>query len=71
MAAPRVLALNNEPASCGRRPKRPAHARVNGRPLGGVTLEVTPQISANNVVTLSLSPIVTLQDADSGSGRRR
>ena len=68
MAAPRVLALNNEPALVRTAAEAPT-ARPGQRPaLGGVTLEVTPQISANNVVTLSLSPIVTLQDADSGNG---
>ena len=68
VAAPRVLALNNEPALVRTAAEAPT-ARPGQRPaLGGVTLEVTPQISANNVVTLSLSPIVTLQDADSGNG---
>ena len=68
VAAPRVLALNNEPALVRTAAEAPT-ARSGQRPaLGGVTLEVTAQISANNVVTLSLSPIVTLQDADSGNG---
>jgi MSHA biogenesis protein MshL len=68
LAAPRVVALNNEPALVRAVAESPA-ARSGQRPaLGGVTLEVTPQISGNNVVTLSLSPIVTLQDADSGNG---
>ncbi len=68
VAAPRVLALNNEPALVRTAAEAPT-ARSGQRPaLGGVTLEVTAQISANSVVTLSLSPIVTLQDADSGNG---
>ena len=68
LAAPRVVALNNEPALVRAVAEAPA-ARSGQRPaLGGVTLEVTPQISANNIVTLSLSPIVTLQEADSGNG---
>jgi len=68
LAVPRVVVLNNEPALVRAVAEAPA-ARSGQRPaLGGVTLEVTPQISANNVVTLSLSPIVTLQDADAGSG---
>jgi type II secretory pathway component GspD/PulD (secretin) len=66
VAAPRVLALNNEPALVRAAAEAPA-ARSGERPaVGGVTLEVTPQISANSVVTLSLSPIVTLQDAAAG-----
>jgi type II secretory pathway component GspD/PulD (secretin) len=66
VAAPRVLALNNEPALVRAVAEAPA-ARSGERPaVGGVTLEVTPQISADSVVTLSLSPIVTLQDADAG-----
>jgi type II secretory pathway component GspD/PulD (secretin) len=66
VAAPRVLALNNEPALVRASVDAPA-ARSGERPaVGGITLEVTPQISAANVVTLSLSPIVTLQDADAG-----
>jgi type II secretory pathway component GspD/PulD (secretin) len=66
VAAPRVLALNNEPALVRAVAEAPA-ARAGERPaVGGVTLEVTPQISSNSVVTLSLSPIVTLQDADAG-----
>jgi type II secretory pathway component GspD/PulD (secretin) len=68
LAAPRVVALNNEPALV-RAVAEASAARPGQRAaLGGVTLEVTPQISANNVVTLSLSPIVTLQDADGGNG---
>jgi type II secretory pathway component HofQ len=67
VAAPRVLVLNNEPALVRAAAEAPA-ARPGQRPaLDGVTLEVTPQIAANNVVTLSLSPIVTLQDADGGT----
>jgi type II secretory pathway component HofQ len=68
VAAPRVLALNNEPALVRASAEAPT-SRSGQRPaLGGVALEVTPQISSTNVVTLSLSPIVTLQDADSGNG---
>lgn len=68
IAAPRIVALNNEPALVRAAAEAPA-ARPGQRPaVGAVTLEVTPQIAANNVITLSLSPIVTLQEADSGSG---
>jgi type II secretory pathway component GspD/PulD (secretin) len=64
IATPRVLALNNEPALVRAASESPA-ARAGERPqLGSVTLEVTPQISADGVITLSLSPIVTIQDAD-------
>jgi type II secretory pathway component HofQ len=68
LAAPRLVALNNEPALVRATAEAPA-GRPGPRPaLGGVTLKVTPQIAADNVITLSLSPIVTLQDADAGSG---
>ena len=68
VAAPRVLALNNEPALVRASAEAPTSRTGQRRALGGVALEVTPQISSTNVVTLSLSPIVTLQDADSGNG---
>jgi len=62
------VALNNEPALVRAAAEAPA-MRPGQRPaVGAVTMEVTPQIAANNVITLSLSPIVTLQEADSGSG---
>lgn len=68
VAAPRVLAMNNEPALVRAVAEAPA-ARSGQRPaIGGVTLEVTPQIATNNVITLSLSPIVTVQEADNGDG---
>ena len=67
MASPRMLTMNNEPALVAGTEAAPQP----GSAVSGVTLEVAPQISANNVVTLSLSPIVTLQDADSGNGRPR
>ena len=68
LAAPRIVALNNEPALVRAAAEAPA-MRPGQRPaVGAVTMEVTPQIAANNVITLSLSPIVTLQEADSGSG---
>ncbi len=64
LAAPSVVALNNEPALVRAGAEAPG-ARPGERPaLGSVTLEVTPQIASEGVITLSLSPIVTLQDAD-------
>jgi type II secretory pathway component HofQ len=68
VAAPRLLALNNEPALVRATTDAPG-ARPGQRPaLGSVTLEVTPQIASDGAITLSLSPIVTLQDADGGGG---
>jgi MSHA biogenesis protein MshL len=59
LASPRLRALNNEPAIV-----RCAEARTNAADsqsgLGAVTLSVTPQIGADGVVMLSLSPFVTL-----------
>ncbi len=58
LANPRILALNNEPAI------------VRGTMRGGeeieegVTLAVTPQISSEGAIMLSLSPIVSLRAAD-------
>jgi type II secretory pathway component GspD/PulD (secretin) len=58
LANPRILALNNEPAV------------VRGTMHGGnddeegVTLTVTPQISSEGAIMLSLSPIVSLRAAD-------
>jgi len=63
VASPRVLALNNEPALVRAALQSPAE--TGERPsVGSVTLEVTPQIAGDRVVTLSVSPIVTIQDAD-------
>jgi type II secretory pathway component GspD/PulD (secretin) len=64
LAAPRVLAMNNEPALV-RAASEPPPADVGERAAAGsVTLEVTPQIAGEGVITLSVSPIVTIQDAD-------
>ncbi len=68
LAAPHVVALRNQPALVAAAVEAPA-ARSGQRPaLGGVTLQVTPQVGGDNVITLSLSPIVTLQDAETGNG---
>jgi type II secretory pathway component GspD/PulD (secretin) len=64
VASPRVLALNNEPALV-RAVSQAPDAVAGERPqVGSVTLEVTPQITSDGLVTLSVSPIVTIQDAD-------
>lgn len=68
VAMPRVLALNNEPALVRAVSEAPA-AKAGERPaVGSVTLEVTPQIAGEGVITLSVSPIVTIQDADQSGG---
>jgi type II secretory pathway component GspD/PulD (secretin) len=63
LAGPRVLALNNEPVLV--RATSQSAARVGERPRdASLALQVTPQIGSDRTVTLSLSPIVTVQDAD-------
>jgi type II secretory pathway component GspD/PulD (secretin) len=63
LASPQVLALNNEPAVVRATSRTPS--ADGGRPQEqGVTLGVTPQIAADGVVMLSLSPIVSVQTAD-------
>jgi type II secretory pathway component GspD/PulD (secretin) len=68
LATPRVLALNNEPAVV--RAVSSVQAGGQGQQEHAVTLGVTPQISSDGVVMLSLSPIVRMQvpGADSRSG---
>jgi MSHA biogenesis protein MshL len=61
LANPRILALNNEPAV--------VRGTMHGGTAGvddeeGVTLAVTPQISSEGAIMLSLSPIVSLRAAD-------
>jgi type II secretory pathway component GspD/PulD (secretin) len=64
IAAPRVIALNNEPALVRAASEAPG-AKAGQRPaLGSVTLEVTPQIAGEGAIMLSVSPIVTVQEAD-------
>ena len=57
VADPRILALNNEPAI----------VRASARRYGDVTLSVTPQIGADGIVMLSLSPILSRAVAPSGA----
>jgi type II secretory pathway component GspD/PulD (secretin) len=71
LATPRVLVLNNEPALV-RAASRPA----DGSASGGVgdheefTLGVTPQITTDGVIMLSLTPIVTVHtNADTTNPR--
>jgi MSHA biogenesis protein MshL len=61
LASPHILALNNEPAL--------VRAIMSGGASGAdaaesVTLAVTPQISGEGAIMLSLSPIVSLRAAD-------
>lgn len=71
IASPTLVALNNEPAivratsQTGRRDDRHAAAAAQE-----VTLSVTPQVSPDGVVMLSLTPIVALDDAGAGSAVR-
>jgi type II secretory pathway component GspD/PulD (secretin) len=60
LANPRVLALNNEAALV---------RAVDGD--DSFTLAVTPQITAEGIVTLSLSPAVTLASPSNGSAKDR
>jgi type II secretory pathway component GspD/PulD (secretin) len=62
LASPQVLALNNEPAVVRATSRTPSGdgGRLQEQ---GVTLGVTPQIASDGVVMLSLSPIVSVQDA--------
>lgn len=66
VASPRLLAMNNEPSIVR------AVSGVSGGPNGsageGVTLSVTPQVSPDGVVMLSLSPIVASRSS-SGDAR--
>ena len=60
LANPQLLALNNEPAIV-RASRMPS---AGSGPMQDVTLGVTPQISDEGLVTLSLTPIVVQQTAD-------
>ena len=61
VAHPRLLAMNNEPSIV----RAVSGARDDGSAASGdaVTLSVTPQVSPDGVVMLSLSPIVRLRSA--------
>jgi type II secretory pathway component GspD/PulD (secretin) len=64
IANPRLVTLNNEPAIV--RASSPPAANAGNTPadasaIESLTLSVTPQIAPGGVVTLSLSPIVTLR----------
>jgi type II secretory pathway component HofQ len=70
LADPRVLALNNETAIV-RAVTRPAGSPGSQRSQAsenddeeGMTLAVTPQIAAGGIITLSLSPIVSVRASD-------
>jgi type II secretory pathway component GspD/PulD (secretin) len=65
LATPRVLALNNEAAVVRAVTRLPAASNGQRPQEQSVTLGVTPQISSDGVVMLSLSPIVSLQTAGS------
>jgi type II secretory pathway component HofQ len=58
IGAPRLLAMNNEAAAV-----RVGVEQVGGGALRGLTLTVTPQIAADGIVTMRVTPAI------SGSGR--
>ena len=60
LAAPRLLTLNNEPAII--------RGVDDGGRASAITLSVTPQVG-DGVITLSISPIVSLRGTDSGTDR--
>ena len=65
LASPSVLALNNEPTVVRAASQEAADGR--GRPRDeSMTLGVTPQIAAEGIVMLSLSPMVAVREADEG-----
>lgn len=65
LASPSVLALNNEPTVVRASSQDTASGR--GRPREeSMTLGVTPQIAAEGIVMLSLSPLVAVRDPDEG-----
>jgi type II secretory pathway component GspD/PulD (secretin) len=68
LAAPRIRVLNNEPAviraesaAATDRDRRDANAHA-------ISLGVTPHVSSDNFITLSLTPLVTLQPFDATAG---
>jgi MSHA biogenesis protein MshL len=67
LAAPQLLALNNEPAVV-RASRGPA---TGSGAAQDVTLGVTPQVSDDGLVTLSLTPIVVQQTADQPAATSR
>ena len=72
LAHPRLLAINNEPAIVrsaegARRETNPSNVGDGAAGPDAVTLSVTPQIGADGVVMLSLSPIVVLHSGQAGA----
>ena len=72
LAHPRLLAINNEPAIVrsaegARREANSSDVGDGAAGLDAVTLSVTPQIGADGVVMLSLSPIVVLRSGQAGA----
>ncbi|HSL24042.1 MAG TPA: hypothetical protein VK886_21090 [Vicinamibacterales bacterium] len=76
LASPRVPALHNEPALLRIGLQNVTFERANDRertaaPLEGLTLAVTPHITADGVVFMSVSPSVTQRVGQTGSRDRR
>jgi MSHA biogenesis protein MshL len=65
LAAPRLLALNNEPAIVRAATATRGDGQRDARDEG-IMLTVTPQISSDGIVTLGVSPIVTRHAGNSG-----
>jgi len=58
LSSPLITAMNNEPAVMRVGPTDPQ------TPTDGMTLRVTPQISADGIIHLSINPIVSAREAD-------
>lgn len=56
LSSPLITAMNNEPAVM-------RVGNVDAQATGGMTLRVTPQISADGIVHLSINPIVSTREA--------
>ena len=65
LSSPGVITLNNEPAVLATRSERSAPVPAD---LLEVVLTVTPQIGAEGIITLSVSPRVTTGSTDGGVG---
>ena len=68
LAAPRIRVLNNEPAVIRAESAAPDNDRRDPN-AHGISLGVTPHVSSDNFITLSLTPIVTLQPFDATAAR--
>jgi type II secretory pathway component GspD/PulD (secretin) len=62
LAAPRIVALNNEPALVRAVSERADERQDSGLSDDHITLVVTPQVASDGTVMLSLSPMVGVRD---------